>query len=275
MNTPALIPISRVTNENPSVKTFWFDYDLKSEPGQFVMVWIPGVDQKPFSISYDDAQHFGISVFAVGPFSQTLCEKKSGDRVGITGPYGNPFTIKPHTHYITVGGGYGAGPLGMLAERMAKQQCTVDFCIGAKNSDLLLFEERIAHLPHASVHVATDDGSRGHHGYVTDILDGLLKKHMDQPSEYSIAVAACGPELMEKKVLDICNTYGVHCEISIERYMKCGFGICGQCTVDDVGIPMCTKGPVVDRETANRISEFGVFHRNKSGIKELFLSPRI
>lgn len=275
MNSPLLIPISRVTNENASVKTFWFDYDLKSEPGQFVMIWIPGVDQKPFSISYDDAQRFGISVFAVGPFSQALCEKKSGDRVGITGPYGNPFTIRPNTHYITVGGGYGAGPLGILAERMAEQRCTVDFCIGAKNNDLLLFEERIARLPHALVHVATDDGSRGHHGYVTDILEGLLQKHMAESSEHPIAVAACGPELMEKKILDICNTYGVDCEISIERYMKCGFGICGQCTVDDTGIPMCTKGPVVDRETANQISEFGVFHRNKSGNKTSFLSPRI
>lgn len=267
MDTPRIMPIAAITDENSSVKTFWFDYDLRSEPGQFVMLWIPGLDQKPFSIAYDQSGRFGLSIFAVGPLSSKLFELRPGDRVGISGPYGNPFTIFPNTHYITVGGGYGAGPLGILVERLAEHNCTVDFCVGARNKNLLLFIDRVKDLPHVTVHTATDDGTTGHHGYVTNLLEQLL---VNQSTNKPINVSACGPELMEKKVLDICNRFDVNCEISVERYMKCGFGVCGQCTVDDSGIRMCVEGPVVDRSTANGIKEFGSYHRDKAGAKHSY-----
>ena len=75
---------------------------------------------------------------------------------------------------------------------------------------------------------------------------------------------------MEKAVLNLANKYEVDCEISIERYMKCGYSICGQCCVDGPGIPMCSKGPVVNRELANKITEFGKFHRDKAGTKHCY-----
>ncbi len=253
MDTPLMLPIANITEENPHVKTFWFDYNLKSTPGQFVMLWLPGVDQKPFSIAYDNGIQFGLTIFAVGPMTNTLFEAKIGDKVGITGPYGNPFSIKENTHYIMVAGGYGAGPLGVLAEAVQDKHCTIDFCVGARSADLLLFEERMAALPHVSVHVSTDDGSKGHKGYVTDIL----KKQLEAHSQKNVLVATCGPEPMEVAVLNLCNEYDVDCEISIERYMKCGFNICGQCCVDGLGIPMCSVGPVVSRKIANKITEFG------------------
>ncbi len=269
MDTPFLLPIAQITQENPSVKTCWFDFKLKSKPGQFVMFWITGIDQKPFSIAYDTGDRFGVAIFPVGPFSKHLCELQVGDRVGVTGPYGRSFTIYPNTHYITVGGGYGAGPLGMVAEKIVEGGSTVDFCIGAKNIDLLLFEERMKQFSGVTVHVATNDGSRGHHGYVTDLLEELLEHHTKEENK-KLHVSTCGPELMEKKVLDICNRYTVDCEMSIERYMKCGFGVCGQCCVDDTGIRMCVEGPVVDRDVANNITEFGKFHRDKAGTKILY-----
>lgn len=264
IDTPLILPIIRITDENPHVKTFWFDFSLQSEPGQFVMLWIPGVDQKPFSIGYDMGNSFGLTIFAVGPLSKKLFELKAADRVGITGPYGKPFSVLPNTHYITVAGGYGAGPLGVLAERLASVNSTVDFCVGARSADLLLFEERMAKLPHVKVHVSTNDGSKGVKGYVTEFLEQILGT---PNSELRTMVATCGPELMEKRVLDFCNQYDVPCEISIERYIKCGYAICGQCCVDDSGIPMCTDGPVVSREVANSISEFGKYHRDKSGTR--------
>lgn len=272
-DTPLILPITSIVQENPHVKTFWFDFALQSEPGQFVMLWIPGVDQKPFSIGYDMGNSFGLTIFAVGPLSKRLFELKAGDRVGITGPYGKPFSVLPNTHYITVAGGYGAGPLGVLAERLASVNSTVDFCVGARSADLLLFEERVAKFPHVKVRVSTNDGSRGQKGFVTEMLEELLKikrsrsADSGQAPDQKIMVATCGPEMMEKRVLDICNQYGVNCEISIERYMKCGFGVCGQCCVDDSGAPMCTDGPVVSREVANSISEFGKYHRDKSGTR--------
>ncbi len=263
MNKPQMMKIINITNENSSVKTFFFEHDLKSQPGQFVMLWIPGVDQKPFSIVYDDGKQFGLSIFAVGPLSKKLFELNVGDRVGITGPFGKGFSVKPNTHYIMVGGGYGAGPLGLLAERLTATDSTVDFCVGARTKDLLLFEERIAKLPYTTVRTATNDGSSGHTGFITDILEECL----NTPHHRPVLVVTCGPELMEKKVLDICNEHGVDAEISIERYMKCGFNICGQCCVDGTGMALCSQGPVVSSKLANQITEFGKYHRDKSGKK--------
>lgn len=258
------MPIIRVVDENPHVKTFWFKHDLKCEPGQFIMLWVPGLDQKPFSISYDTGDEFGVSVFAVGPLSKKLFEMKEGDRVGITGPYGKGYSILEGKHYISVSGGYGAGPCGLLAERLAEKNARVDFCVGARTADLLLFEERMLALPHAMVHVATDDGSKGHKGYVTDLVRQILERTEDKNN---VILTACGPELMEKAALKLANEFDVECEVSVERYMKCGFGVCGQCCMDPLGLLMCVDGPVVSRETANQLTEFGTYHRDKSGIK--------
>ncbi|MFH1291950.1 MAG: dihydroorotate dehydrogenase electron transfer subunit [bacterium] len=261
MDQPKHIKITEIVDENPQVKTFYFDYQLKSQPGQFVMLWIPGIDQKPFSIAHDDGEKFGLTIFKRGPLTEKLFDMNVGDRAGITGPYGTNFSIKPNTHYIMVAGGYGAAPLNNLSEQVAQQGSNIDFLIGARSKNLLLFEDKINKTPNTKLHISTDDGSQGHHGYVTDILNSLLCENNDQKT----LVCTCGPELMEKKVLDLCNQYDVDCEVSIERYMKCGYGICGQCAVDPLGICMCTHGPVVKRELANQITEFGKYHRDKSG----------
>lgn len=265
MDTPEHLKISEIVDETPYVKTFYFDYQLNSKPGQFIMLWIPGVDQKPFSVALDNGKRFGLTVFQRGPLTIELCKKKAGDRVGITGPYGTSFSVKPDTHYILVAGGYGAAPLGFLAEEVCQNESTkIDFCAGAATAQDLLFEQRIAKVKNCQCHLATDNGEKGHQGYVTDLLEGLLQKSKDKNK---ILVCACGPELMEKKVLDLCNQYGADCEVSIERYMKCGLGVCGQCAVDPLGICMCTHGPVVKKDLANQITEFGRYHRDKSGAR--------
>lgn len=265
MDTPEFIPIKKIVVETPNVKTYFFDYPLKSQPGQFVMLWVPGFDQKPFSIGYDTGTEFGLTIFALGKSTFELSNKKVGDRVGISGPYGTNFSVKPNTHYIMVGGGYGAAPLGFLAEEVTKLGSTVDFCIGARSAEHLLFEKRVEKLPGLKLHVATDDGSRGHKGYVTDVLPELVDK-----AKKSVLLVTCGPELMEKKVLDLANEKKVDCEVSIERFMKCGFGVCGQCCVDPLGLRMCTEGPVVSKKIANQLTEFGKYHRDKSGAKIKF-----
>lgn len=286
MDKPLLLPISEITDENPHVKTFWFEYDLQSKPGQFVMLWLPGVDQKPISVAYDDGERFGLTIFAVGNMTKKLFDLKPGDRLGITGPYGNPFSIQENTHYIMVAGGYGAGPLGVLTERLTDKNCTVDFCVGARNKDLLLFEDRMAKLPYVTVHVSTDDGSKGHQGYVTHLLETLLTSDnhvctdttpvktgqcpVSTSADQHTLIATCGPEPMEVAVLNLANKYNVDCEISVERYMKCGFNICGQCVIDDLGIPMCSVGPVVNRDIANKMKEFGKYHRDKAGRKIMY-----
>ena len=231
------------------------------------MLWIPGIDQKPFSVAHDDGKSFGLTIFKRGNLTEKLFEMKAGDRVGISGPYGTSFSIKPDTHYIMVAGGYGAAPLGFLADvlchsRESGNPVTVDFLIGARNKDLVLFKDKLEKIPNLKLHIATDDGSLGSKGYVTDILSNIVSGVSDHSRTL---VVTCGPELMEKKVLDICNEKNIDCEVSIERYMKCGVGVCGQCAVDDLGICMCKEGPVVKKELVNKIKEFGKYHRDKSG----------
>ncbi|MBT4120452.1 MAG: dihydroorotate dehydrogenase electron transfer subunit [Candidatus Magasanikbacteria bacterium] len=270
-NNPQFIPISKIVEEAQDIKTFYFEHSLNSKPGQFIMLWVPEHDQKPFSIAYDDGKSFGLTFFKRGPTTTKLFDMKVGERVGIEGPFGTSFSRKPDTHYIMVAGGYGAAPLGFLAESLLSppagggdarraEGVGVDFCVGARNKDLVLFKNRIEKIPNTKLHIATDDGSEGHKGYITDILSNLIDS-----AEKKVLVVTCGPELMEKKILNICNEKNTDCEISIERYMKCGVGICGQCAVDPIGICMCKEGPVVKRELANKITEFGKYHRDKSG----------
>lgn len=267
-----MLKISKIEQENSNVKTFYFNFELKSKPGQFVMLWIPGIDQKPFSIAYDDGQTFGLTIFKRGPLTERLFEMKAEDRVGISEPYGTSFSIQPQTHYIMVAGGYGAAPLSFLSEQLQQyNNITIDFLIGAKNSENLLFEKKLSQIPNLTLHIATDDGSRGYKGLITDLLPAIIESN-NTSKDSSVAslhrnelIVTCGPELMQKKVLDICNEYNVECEVSIERYMKCGIGVCGQCAVDDLGICMCTQGPVVNRKLANKILEFGKYHRDKAG----------
>jgi len=261
-DTPKTISIISIKDENPHVKTFHFNHALGSKPGQFVMLWLPNIDQKPFSIAFDNGKEFALTVFKRGPLTEKLFAFTVGDKVGITGPYGTAYTEQADTHYIMIAGGYGAAPLTCLAEKVSKlNNVRIDFCIGARDKELLLFEDRIKNIFHTTLHVTTDNGSAGNKGLVTDKLATLIA----EKKQKNTLVCTCGPELMEKKVLDICNELDIPCEISIERHIKCGFGVCGQCAVDDLGICMCTEGPVVKRELANQIKEFGVYHRDKSG----------
>ena len=264
-NKPIYLAISKIVAENSCTRTFYLNHNLQSRPGQFVMLWIPGIDQKPFSIGYDDGQTFGLTIFKRGGALTTkLFELQAGDRVGISGPYGTHFSIQPKKRYFLIAGGYGAAPLGFLAEELSRDGAKIDFFIGARDAENILFEKRLSQIPNLNLHLATDNGELGHKGLVTDLLETELKNSADKDN---ILVGACGPELMEKKVLDLCNQYQVGCELSIERYMKCGIGICGQCAVDDLGICLCTDGPVVKKELANKIKEFGYYHRDKSGAK--------
>ncbi len=261
---PTMYPIADIVQETENVRTFFFGLELHSKPGQFVIMWIPRVDEKPFSIAYDENGKLGLSVAKVGGFTEKLFEYKKGNLVGIRGPYGSAFTLKDGMkRVLLVGGGYGVAPLATLAAQALVKGITVDFCNGAKTKTQLLFMDRLRKLK-INLHVSTDDGSEGHKGFVTDTVKKLLSTNTYD------CVYTCGPELMEKKVVDAAFEKGVASQVSIERYMKCGFGICGACSVDDSGKRMCLEGPVVSGEFARTQSEFGVFHRIASGHKVPF-----
>ena len=109
--------------------------------------------------------------------------------------------------------------------------------------------------------ITTDDGSFGRKGFTIDALEEVLKNKKNKIK----IVYTCGPEIMMKKVFDICQKYKVELEASLERYMACGFGICGKCMVNDQIV--CIDGPIFNSKQLGRMPEFGNTARLKSGRK--------
>lgn len=263
---PVSLPIKKIIQETPFVRTYVFEYALGSKPGQFVNLWIPRVDEKPISIAYDDGKEFWLTIFAVGNMTKKVAQLKVGDLVGIRGPFGTSFEFKKGEGLVMVGGGYGAAPLFNLANAAVKQGCTVDFIVGARGKEYLLYLDRVKKLKNTKLHIATDDGSVGHKGYNTQVLEEVLKgkgKKVDR-------IFAVGPEMMMKRVSDIAFKAKISCQVSLERYMKCGFGICGNCVVDNSGLRTCVDGPAMDHLIARKTKDFGVYHRDSVGKKLYF-----
>lgn len=261
---PVAMPIKRILQENEHTWTFVFEYRLESKPGQFVMLWIPGVDEKPFSIAYDDGEEFWLTVCKVGPATEKLFEMYEGDMVGIRGPFGTSYEFYEGESLVTVAGGYGAAPMYYVTLEAIKKGCEVDFITGAKAADLVLFEEKVGDLKGVTLHVATDDGSKGFKGFTTELLEQILAgKTVDR-------VFTCGPELMMKRVGEVASVFGVPCFMSVEKYMKCGFGICGNCSIDHTGDLVCMKGPVMEFAYVKDLREFGNYHRDAQGKKHYY-----
>jgi dihydroorotate dehydrogenase electron transfer subunit len=250
---PQRIGITQIKQETPTVRTFFFDMSLSFEPGQFVMVWVPGVDEIPMALSSENS----ITVQNVGDATGALFGKKAGDNVGIRGPFGNGFT--KGERMLAVAGGVGAAPLLPLA----RADCVMTLLLGARTETELLFIDLLDEC--TDVVIATDDGTLGQQGFVTALMDDL------SPGSYD-RIAVCGPELMMRAVLTKVDGYGRAgtTEFSLQRYMKCGVGICGSCCMDPAGLRVCRDGPVFSGDVLKN-SEFGHYCRDASGRKKNFL----
>jgi len=248
---PRMSRILSINEESRTVRTFIFDAALEAEPGQFLMVWLPGAGEKPISIM--DPDPLTLTVARVGPFSSALHERKVGDLVGWRGPFGRPFSLRGR-NVLLIAGGYGAAPLHFLAKRTRERGCGTCMAIGARTAEGLILVDRFHGLGCSTI-LATDRGDMGFQGYVTEAVEERLQQYD--------AVYACGPELMLHAVAQMCWREGVPAQVSIERYMKCGFGICGQCAMDDKLV--CRDGPVFDIEELRDSHDFGHFTRNATG----------
>ncbi len=263
---PHTYRIVETKRETAMVQTFTFDGSLGAVPGQFVMLWLPGVDEIPMSVAFDDGTHLRVTFFAVGDMTKQLAQCNTGDLVGLRGPFGTRYRWEPGQHLILVAGGYGAAPMYFAAHEALKDGCTLDIIIGARSKEHLLYVDELSALPGATLHIATDDGSEGHKGYNVEVLASLLQATSHKPQ----AIFACGPERMLLAVSDLAHAHAVPAQLSFERYMKCGYGLCGNCTVDPLGIRLCVEGPVLDNETARKVTEFGQYHRDELGRKQGF-----
>jgi dihydroorotate dehydrogenase electron transfer subunit len=233
---PALHAAGRVTDrirENPKTITVVLDRSLRGAwPGQFCMLWLPGVDEKPFSIAGPDPLMFTVS--RVGPFSEAVHALVPGDPLWFRGPFGTGWTVK-RTRALLVGGGYGAAPLYFLARELHEHGARVEAALGARTSADLLFTDRFAGLG-VRVHACTEDGSAGSTGRVTDAVRPLLESGRFE------RLYACGPEGMLETLETLCEETRVPGELSHEAYMRCGVGICGSC--EHRSRLVCMDGPV-------------------------------
>lgn len=258
---PKALRIKSIRKDSPLITTYILDGAYDSKPGQFVMLWLPGVDEKPISVAYQDDKEMHLTIAAIGPFTKAMEEVKVGDRIGVRGPFGSVFSLIKNKKYCLVGGGVGVPPLANVAHALRAMGNDVDFIIGGRSKEHVIFVEQMEKIG-VKVHVCTDDGSAGFHGFTTQKLEALIAegKKFDM-------IQTCGPEIMMVKIAEIAKNHSIPSEVSIERYMKCGFGVCGQCSIDGEGKRMCIDGPVIAGERALTWEEFGKYHRGPTGEK--------
>lgn len=247
-----IVEILKINNENNNVKTLRFNFEKKVTPGQFFMIWIPGIDEIPMSVSYTEGLK-GITVENIGESTSALHKLKIGDKIGIRGPYGNGFKIIGK-RILLVGGGTGIIPLASLMEKITKKEIMV--IIGAKTKSEILFEERIKKAT-KNVLFSTDDGSLGYRGFASNLAEELMEK-----KKFDL-VLMCGPEIMMKKIVDLANERRIPVQASLERYMKCGVGICDSCSIG--GLQVCKDGPVFSGDVLKCLDEFGKKRRDACG----------
>jgi dihydroorotate dehydrogenase electron transfer subunit len=229
----------QVRIENPTVRTLILEGTVDAAPGQFVMVWLPGLDEKPFSLSGIDP--LAITVQRVGPFTTALHGLAAGDRVWLRGPLGRGFSLREGP-LLLICGGCGAAPLRYLAHAARHAGRHVHVVLGTRTSTALFFQERYAALG-CAVHLATDDGSAGYHGTAIDLAASLLDSGAGVGAIY-----ACGPEPMLDAAFSLAQDHSLPCQLSYEAYMRCGIGVCGSCVIG--GCLVCRDGPVFEAPPA-------------------------
>ena len=243
---PQATRILEIRDENYRTKTFVLDAKLENAyPGQFAMLWLPRFDEKPFSLV--DADPVTVMVTAVGPFSELLHDKQPGEPIWVRGPFGNGYHVAPeHRRIALVGGGYGVAPLHWLARMQVPVAEEIHTIIGARTAADILFADHFETLAETAspsptkpqhLTLTTEDGTRGHHGRVTDALKPLLSDGQID------AIFACGPHGMLAALEQLGQRHGVPCQLSWEAYMRCGIGVCGAC--EHEGKVLCLDGPVL------------------------------
>ncbi|MDR1691153.1 MAG: dihydroorotate dehydrogenase electron transfer subunit [Candidatus Methanoplasma sp.] len=245
-----VVKVISITEEAYDTKTFEFQWDEKASPGQFIMVWVPGMEEIPMSLSKTNRIK-SITVKKIGKDTERLHGLGLGDSIRIRGPYGNGFDLKKNKNMLIIGGGVGtAAVIPVIKETGA------DTIIGARTDKDVIMDD-VAGQYAKNLWIATDDGSRGFHGNVVQLMrEKIQEKRYD-------TVLACGPEIMQYYLYKACVELGTDCQLSLERHMKCGAGVCGCCVMDEMRV--CRDGPVFTKEQISRMKDFGTSKRDEAG----------
>jgi dihydroorotate dehydrogenase electron transfer subunit len=216
------------------------------DPGQFAMLaaaerWGGGADERPFlprafsfARRHDDQRQRVLDFLLedVGPGTERLAELRPGDELWLLGPLGRGFAPpRDGRRPVLVGGGVGIAPLAILQDTLGPTVTLLGFRDAAHAEGAALLDDP---------RIATDDGSAGHHGLVTELLTAEL--------DASAEVYACGPPPMLEAVRALCAEHDVPAQLALESGMACGFGACFGCVVPtrDGYVRLCVDGPVLD-----------------------------
>ncbi|MFW9961259.1 MAG: dihydroorotate dehydrogenase electron transfer subunit [Candidatus Thorarchaeota archaeon] len=268
MGNPQSVYVIDVIHETEHARTIIIDVKKhlrKFAPGQFLMVWIPGVDEIPMSISLWDPPRVGITVLPIGEGTEALVSLQRRNRIGIRGPFGSSFSLKSKKALV-VGGGVGVAPLKPLVYDLLKSETEVTMLIAAKTKRELIFFDEFSRLLDEKfvLRTSTEDGSEGFMGLATEAAKEILQENQFD------TLYTCGPELMMYGLYDLVKGKRMSFQASLERFMKCGCGICGTCALDPTGSLVCVDGPVYSKKELSKIIEFGKYHRDAVGKKKKF-----
>ena len=232
-------------------------------PGQFIQLLCADSYEpllpRPFSFLTADSGSVRVLYHVVGKGTSLLSLLKKGDSLWVTGPFGNGFSGTDGIDtFILVGGGVGIPPLYHWAQTAVKKNKAlkkhIHVFLGARNQSLLLCEKDFAKLG-VTLHRATEDGSKGKKGLITEVLDAFLAS----PSPGSRRIYACGPTGMLKAVSSLAEKYGTPCQVSVEVPMACGFGACLGCAIKVKNRATGTRGAVSPHRFAVACCEGPVF----------------
>lgn len=240
-----------LSKEEVAEKTFVLKFESSdlarlTRPGQFLNIRVDDslspLLRRPFSVARVEGSAVELIFNIVGRGTRILAEKRIGDELDVLGPLGIPFRVEGDFETaVIVAGGVGVAPFPILTDWLTKAEKNVETFLGARSAAHLVFH----HLK--NVHSATDDGSRGFHGTVVQLLDQYLNEHPIRKPK----IFACGPTAMLKAVSVFAKRKEIRCELSLEGEMGCGIGICQGCPVERTSgekkyALVCTDGPTFD-----------------------------
>lgn len=232
-------PVTLVENRRvcEDITLLTFDRKVNIQAGEFVFLWVPGVGEKPFSALTDDP--FSLVVIDVGQFTHSLMDLPVGTEAYVRGPHGIPVEPPEDARIMAVAGGTGLAAVYQVARDFGNAEVFA----GARTAERLYFLDECREI--AEVHVATDDGSAGFHGRVTDLLRERLASMRDE-ERASLVFYNCGPEPMVHAAIAVQREYCDDSRIfsAIDYLTKCGVGICGACATPS-GRRLCVDGPFI------------------------------
>lgn len=254
VSRPRAVRITKVRDESGKAKSLFFrdEFSSKALPGNFVIVWLPGLEEMPMNISRIGSES-SITIWPYSPGTNALCSMKEGDKIWLRGPYGNPYRIHG-SNILLIGSGSGLSPLLALAERIASKKLSATFILHAKTEQGLIFYDELSKA--CEVVTVTADGSRGREGKASEVASDLMKGK-------DTVYAGLG-EVELRRIFQTAEARKVPVQFGLERSMLCGVGLCGSCSIGKYLV--CRDGPVLNSEQIREcFAELGIFRRTKSG----------